>query len=112
MSRSVNVQAWLPAQTVAAIAKYMEMTGYESRQLSAVTQIATQVLGGILKNKGISFDTEADALRYLLQRGFAVATRKDTQKKVVEALQEEALLEVTRDDRRATAKKALEEVGI
>jgi hypothetical protein len=90
---TVNVQAWVPAIQTATIAKYMELTGMNSRQLADIARVGIEVLFGILKQKGFAFESEADALRYLENRGFRVASRKDKQKKVIEALQQEALLE-------------------
>lgn len=111
---SINVQAWLPAQTVASIARYMELSGHEGRQLSAVTKVAVEVLGGILKNKGISFETETEAVQYLKKRGFPIATRRITQQRIVNTLQEEALLEVSGElsQGREKIEEALQKEGL
>lgn len=94
---TINVQAWLPASHVASIAKYMELTNLNSRQLSDIARISIEVLVGLLQKKGITVESEAKAIEYLEKRGFRIATRKDKEKKIVEALQQEALLDVERD---------------
>lgn len=111
---SVNLQAWLPACIVANIAKYMETSGNESRQLSTIVRVATEVLSGILVKKGIvDFQTDAEAIRYLSGRGFAVATRKDKQKKMIETLQEEAIIEVSSSpEAQSRIQEALEKEGL
>ena len=91
---SINLQAWLPATKVATVAKYMELSGFETRRLSDIVRVAVDVLGGVLQKKGMAFTDEAEAVRYLSKRGFAVGTRKDKQRKVIAALQEETLNEV------------------
>ena len=91
---TINLQAWLSATQVATVARYMEMSGFETRRLSAIVRVAVEVLGGVLTKKGIAFTDEVEAIHYLEKRGFPISTRRDKQIKIVTALQEATLNEV------------------
>lgn len=110
--RTINIQVWIPATQAAQIAAYMEKQGDESRRLADIARTAIETVSGLLEKKGFARLEEAEAVRFLVRRGFPIMNNKDKTKRVVHALQQEALSDMAPmppDSRIAELERILQE---
>ena len=90
-SLKLNCQSGVEVRRLAAVAEYLHRQGYQLNELARLISVAFDFFYDHLRPRLREFESDSEALSYLLRTGFAVGSAEKQRRAILEGLKSESL---------------------